>query len=83
LLGLAGGTGAVSLLLNVWASMAPSESETRELIEGLSGVGGTVILVLTPIMYLMWLHRVVRQLNALGLNVGATPGWAVGFWFVP
>jgi hypothetical protein len=34
-------------------------------------------------MFLMWLHRVVRQMNAWGREVGATPAWAVGCWSVP
>jgi hypothetical protein len=38
---------------------------------------------LTPVAFLMWEYRVVRQLGALGLDVGATPGWAIGWWFVP
>jgi hypothetical protein len=37
----------------------------------------------TFLLYLLWLHRFVRQLNAWGVDVGATPGWAVGYWFVP
>lgn len=35
------------------------------------------------ISYSMWLHRAVRTTNALGQDVGATPGWAVGSFFVP
>lgn len=35
------------------------------------------------ISYSMWLHRAVRTTIALGHDVGATPGWAVGSFFVP
>ncbi|RYZ40959.1 MAG: DUF4328 domain-containing protein [Myxococcaceae bacterium] len=38
---------------------------------------------LTPVVFLMWKYRVIRQLNTLGQDVGATPGWSVGWWFVP
>jgi hypothetical protein len=37
----------------------------------------------TLLLFLLWLHHVVRQLRAWGMDAGATPGWAVGYWFVP
>lgn len=80
---LAGGMAAVSLLINIWTVVAPGEDAIREAFEGIAALVSLVIFVCTPIMFLMWLHRVVRQLNALGVEVGATPGWAVGWWFVP
>jgi hypothetical protein len=80
---LAGVVAALELLISVWTLQAPEANETRELLEGLLGIVALVVLVCTPIFYLMWLHRAVRQMNALGKDVGATPGWAVGYWFVP
>ena len=80
---LAGGLAAVSLLLNVWTVAAPGEHAVRDFLEGLTAIVSLGVLVSAPIVYLMWLHRVVRQLNALGVDVGATPGWAVGYWFIP
>ena len=82
-LALSGGVAALELLINIWAVQSPDAHETRELIEGLVGVVSLVALVCTPIFYLMWLHRAVRQLHAVGKDVGVTPGWAVGYWFVP
>ena len=36
------------------------------------------------IAFLMWLHRVVSNNGALGaLGLRFTPGWAVGWWFIP
>jgi uncharacterized protein DUF4328 len=38
----------------------------------------------TIIVYLMWIHRAYRNLPALGANrLQHTPGWAVGWFFVP
>ncbi len=80
---LAGGMAAVGLFINVWTVMAPGEDGVREAVEGIAALVGLAVFVTTPIMYLMWQHRAVRQLNAMGVDVGATPGWSVGYWFVP
>ena len=43
-----------------------------------------VIFVATAIVFLMWLHRAYRNLPALGATeLGTTPGWAVGYFFIP
>jgi hypothetical protein len=43
-----------------------------------------VLLVVTAIVFLRWLHRCYANLRALGITGGRfTPGWAVGYWFVP
>jgi Domain of unknown function (DUF4328) len=40
--------------------------------------------VLTAIAFLMWTHRAYRNLPALGArNLETSPGWAVGWYFVP
>ncbi len=40
--------------------------------------------VLSAIAFLVWLHRVVANNFALGeRGLRFTPGWAVGWWFVP
>jgi uncharacterized protein DUF4328 len=80
---LSAGVGVVSLLVYLWGVLAPGVSDTLEFLEILLAIPGVLILPVTPVLYLMWLHRVVRQLNAWGREVGATPRWAVGCWFVP
>jgi hypothetical protein len=52
-----------------------------------SGSVGLVILVLfvvSGIFWLVWQHRGQANLHAAGLDrLRFTPGWAVGWWFVP
>ncbi len=48
------------------------------------GVGQIALFLVTATAFLMWLHRVRRNLPALGAEgLRFTPGWAVGWWFVP
>jgi hypothetical protein len=42
------------------------------------------VYVFTVVMFLVWLHRAHTNLGALGArNLEFTPGWAVGWWFIP
>lgn len=41
------------------------------------------VVILTAIFFLIWLHRVTKNLNALESRNNYTPGWAVAFWFIP
>lgn len=48
-----------------------------------SGLG---VLVYVPLVvaFVMWVHRVVANSGALGAQgLRFTPGWAVGWWFIP
>lgn len=78
-----------NMLLILLSALAMGGEDSIESLETLSTLGallnavGVVIFPVTPIVFLMWLHRVVRQMNAWGRDVGATPAWAVGCWFVP
>lgn len=42
-----------------------------------------IAAVSAGVVYLRWLHLAVRTAQALGEDVGQTPGWAVAWWFVP
>jgi hypothetical protein len=39
--------------------------------------------ILTGIAWFIWLHRAVANARSLGVDTAATPGWAVGWWFIP
>jgi hypothetical protein len=42
------------------------------------------VFVLAAVAFLMWLYRAVANNHALGAyELRFTPGWAVGWWFVP
>ncbi|MBA7477747.1 hypothetical protein ES707_13161 [subsurface metagenome] len=42
------------------------------------------LFVITGILFLMWIHRAHRNLPSLGnTNLKYSPGWAVGWFFVP
>jgi hypothetical protein len=72
----------VSALLGVLA-LAMGQSDAITIVEGLAGLVLFVVAVSTIVTFLMWLHLAVRQTEALEINVGVTPGWAVGYWFIP
>ncbi|MEO0416977.1 MAG: DUF4328 domain-containing protein [Verrucomicrobiota bacterium] len=51
---------------------------------GIIGLSVSIGLLTIPIM--MWIHRVSTNAHALGQgkkSFDQTPGWSVGFWFVP
>ena len=57
-----------------------------DLLQMLSGLGILLVFVALVVAFLMWLHRVVKNLPALGnakQRVEYSPGWAVGSFFVP
>ena len=44
---------------------------------------GSLLSWTTVVIWLVWQHRVTENLWALGTPIRTTPGWAVGWWFVP
>jgi hypothetical protein len=76
-------TEVVALLINLWVVGSPEENSLRLGLEGIHGLATLAAFLGTVITFLRWLHLTVRQLNALGVDVGETPGWAVGYWFIP
>jgi hypothetical protein len=47
------------------------------------GLVGLVGLIVTATAWFVWLHRAVSNAWALGRQTRFTPGWSVGWWFVP
>ena len=41
------------------------------------------LLVVTAIVFLIWMHRVYANLSSLDYRPKQTPGWAVSSWFFP
>lgn len=53
-------------------------------IIGLVALFGILLRLLLIVFFLIWLHQVFKNLPALGArNLEFSPGWAVGWWFVP
>ena len=42
-----------------------------------------LLSIATIVCWLMWQHRVTSNIWARGMRIGTSPGWAVGWWFVP
>lgn len=50
----------------------------------IAGLGGLSVYLLCGIMFLIWVNRSVKNAHALRPGeVEITPGWAVGYWFIP
>lgn len=48
------------------------------------GVLGGLIVLATIVLWLVWQHRAQSNLRAIGAsNLKYSPGWVVGWWFVP
>ncbi|HSG66518.1 MAG TPA: DUF4328 domain-containing protein, partial [Gammaproteobacteria bacterium] len=63
------------------ADAAAEASDARQLLVGIFQIA---IFIVGGILMLMWIHRAnynARQLGAAGLRF--TPGWAVGWYFIP
>lgn len=51
---------------------------------GLIAILQLPIFISTVIFFLIWLHRSYKNLDPLGArHLEHTPGWAVGYWFIP
>ena len=63
---------------------ARSALDMIEMIEILAGLGTMLAVILAAVFFLVWLHRSVRNLEPLNVEgYPYTPGWAVGWWFIP
>jgi hypothetical protein len=57
--------------------------------QGLSSVPQPLALIAAVlslgliVAWLVWQHRVTENVWARGIHIDTTPGWAVGWWFVP
>lgn len=62
----------------------PEEFAIVDLILGLNGLAILVFLVLAVVFFSMWTHRVVANAHAFGGKYNdISPGWAVGWYFIP
>jgi len=52
-------------------------------LTGVLGLATIAVYIATVIVFLMWLHRVAKNVAAFGEPLQHSPGWAVGSFFVP
>lgn len=55
-----------------------------EIVSTIGNLLNIVTFLMSAVLFLMWLHRAYRNLHALGARpLETTPGWAVGYFFIP
>lgn len=55
-----------------------------DVVDGCVGLLFFPVFIATVVVYLCWLYRVSSNLQALQVyNQQFSPGWAVGYWFIP
>jgi hypothetical protein len=66
-------------------SVSYADLEGSDDLVALTGLARIGLMVLAAIVFLVWLHRVFRNLHdVLGTRgLDHSPAWAVGWWFVP
>jgi hypothetical protein len=76
----------IQLILKVKAgeTISPETANANDRRQQLIGLLQLLVLLPTSLLFLIWTHRVHRNLLVLGArHLKFTPGWAVGWWFVP
>ncbi len=77
--------GALITVIELTGPAATTEEVSiKDMIVGLLALGILVTIVLSVVFFCMWTHRVVANAFALGGRYSQiTPGWAVGWYFIP
>jgi len=61
-----------------------AEAESNDLRQQVIGISQTALAVVMIVFFLRWVHRAHKNLRPLGAQgLEFTPGWAVGWFFVP
>jgi heme/copper-type cytochrome/quinol oxidase subunit 2 len=67
-------------------ALSQAEAESNDLRMGLAALLYLSVLIATAVAFSMWIHRAYRNLEALGAprhQLEYSPGWAVGYYFIP
>jgi hypothetical protein len=72
-------------LLNRVASgqVLTTETSDNDARKGLIALAQLIGFAATGVCFLCWVHRVYKNLKALGVRAKHPPGWAVGYFFIP
>lgn len=59
-------------------------AESNDFREMIVGIIQVLLFIIQGIVILMWIYRVNKNLHAFGVKeMNYTPGWAVGWYFIP
>jgi phosphatidylglycerophosphatase A len=73
----------IQLLANL-AETTDAELVAYDELVGLVAIGSFGVFIAAAIASWLWLYRLVQNVPALGGGTpSVTPGWAVGWWFIP
>lgn len=64
-------------------SVSPPEMALSDMIVGLGGIAQTLAFIVAGFLILRWIHRVNRNAHVLTDWMTMSPGWNVGFFFIP
>jgi hypothetical protein len=75
----------LSLLMNSeWGSIDPAAASANDLRQFAVVMLLLLAMIITMVSFSFWLYRAYQNLPALGAQeVRYSPGWAVGFYFIP
>jgi len=74
----------LSLATGNAAQALEDELTATDVAEALLGLAQLAVFIVTGVVFLMWIHRANRNARALGAEgMTFTPGWSVGWYFVP
>lgn len=66
------------------ATFSDAEAEANDTRQAVIAITYIVVYLITAVVFARWIikaHRLVRRLGAADLSI--TPGWAVGYFFIP
>jgi hypothetical protein len=84
--GLLAGLSQYSLLGRIIAEtpVTQEEIDINDLVYGLTGILQVLVYLATAVAFCLWFHQAYKNLSLLGAKgLDFSPGWAVGFFFVP
>ena len=76
-------TGATLAFPDILKHPAPENLPTIAAL-GLLGIATSLVALATKVIFLMWMHQAAKNVRAFGQQgLEFTPGWCVGWWFIP
>ena len=66
------------------ATVEPAAADAGDVRQGLIAIASVIVAITTTVVFAMWIYRAndnARRLGAAGMQF--TPGWAVGWYFIP